>query len=518
MIHRLRLPTLAFYGICLLMLAGVVVSFISAVSWLNKPFPGFLVYDPPYVGSYSSRDWAGKQAGLSYLDRILEMDGQPIERGQDVLDGIQGKEPGTPIQYRVQSEGETRNVTVPVALFNMKDFILVFSINFVVGLAICILGVAVYVLKPNTITSWTFLLMGLTIGQYGVTGFEIHTSYYLVRFHYFVLSIFPFTFLHLGLIFPERKRLMVRYPILDYLIYVPPLVMGIAYQVYFSTYPEIFRQSVPFYLPTYIGLSTFARIFTLLGFVSFIVLVLHSYFTASIATARLRAKMMLFGVTIAFLPAAVLALLALVVKVYFPYNFVSLFAVFFPMLIAYSIVRHNLFDADVIIRRTVGYTMVTALVIGAYIGVSLLLNVFMGKYEIAQSRVFPILFTLGIILIFNPLRDRIQALVDRLFFRKEYDYGSIVENVGGAMTSLLDRDRILERLMQTFIGDMFIDTGSIMLLAPAGAEYKVCLADGEKKEEIEKKAIHQDHPLTNIIEEEKENSPNTTCLKIPNTR
>ena len=129
MIHRLRLPTLVFYGICFLMLAGVVVSFISAVSWLNKPFPGFLVYDPPYVGSYSSRDWTGKQAGLSYLDRILEMDGQPVKRGRDVLDGIKGKELGTPIQYRIQSEGETRNVTVPVALFNLKDFFLVFSIK-----------------------------------------------------------------------------------------------------------------------------------------------------------------------------------------------------------------------------------------------------------------------------------------------------------------------------------------------------------------------------------------------------
>jgi sigma-B regulation protein RsbU (phosphoserine phosphatase) len=514
--YRFRLPSFLFYCLVLVMLVVSTFSFLKALEWVNRPFPGFLVFEPPYVGSYSSREWPGKQAGLSYLDRILSMDGQSIERGQDVLDAIQGKPPGTPIKYQVQSAGEIREVTVPVAVFDLKDFFMVFSINFIVGLAICTLGVIVYVLKPDTITSWTFLLMGFTIGLYGVTGFEIHTSYHLVRLHYIVLSFFPFTFLHLGLIFPERKRVVARYPMLVYLIYIPPLILGIAYQVYSSTFPEITglinRIS---WLPTYLKLGAFARIFTLFGFVSFIVLVIHTYFRTSITTARLRAKMMMFGVAIAFLPVAILALLAQVLKVYFPYNFVSLFAVFFPLLIAYSIVRHNLFDADTIIRRTVGYTIVTVLVIGAYIGVSLVLNVFMGKYEIAQSRAFPIIFTLGIILIFNPLRDRIQALVDRLFFRKEYDYGSIVEDVGGAMTSLLNLDRILERLMKTFIGDMFIDTGSVMLLAPSGTEYQVYLADGEKKEEVEKKTIQRDHPLTSVIEEEKRELTKYDVLEDP---
>ena len=60
---------------------------------------------------------------------------------------------------------------------------------------------------------------------------------------------------------------------------------------------------------------------------------------------------------------------------------------------------------------------------------SVAFNVFLGQYQLAQSQAFPILFTLGVILIFNPLRDRIQALVDRIFFRKEYDYGEIIEKV-----------------------------------------------------------------------------------------
>jgi sigma-B regulation protein RsbU (phosphoserine phosphatase) len=177
--------------------------------------------------------------------------------------------------------------------------------------------------------------------------------------------------------------------------------------------------------------------------------------------------------------------------------------IFFPASIAYSIVRHNLFDADVIIKRTVGYMVVTAVIVGVYALVSVSFNVFLGKYQLAQSRAFPILFTLGVILVFNPLRDRIQALVDRVFFRKEYDYGEVIDKIGGAITSLMDLGQILKRLTQTFIEDMFINTTSVMLLRTDGSAYQVYLADGEKRRDIEKIEINRNDPLVEIIEKEK---------------
>jgi signal transduction histidine kinase len=196
-------------------------------------------------------------------------------------------------------------------------------------------------------------------------------------------------------------------------------------------------------------------------------------------------------------------LLVFTLKVHFPWNFLVFFVIFFPASIAYSIVRHNLFDAGAIIKRTVGYVVVTAIVVGAYVLVSVYLNVFLGKYQIAQSRAFPIIFTLIIILIFNPLRNRIQSLVDRIFFRKDYDYGEIIDKIGEAITSLLDLDQILKRMMKTFMEDMFIDTSSVMLLNTAKTEYQVYLADGERKREVENLIFRRDEPLLQIIEKEK---------------
>jgi class 3 adenylate cyclase len=205
-------------------------------------------------------------------------------------------------------------------------------------------------------------------------------------------------------------------------------------------------------------------------------------------------------------------------KVNFPWNFLVFFIIFFPASIAYSIIRHNLFDADAIITRTVGYVVVTGVVVGVYVLVSIFFNVFLGKYQVSQSKAFPIIFTLIIILIFNPLRNRIQSLVDRIFFRKEYDYGEIIDRISNAITSLLDLGQILKQLVRTFMEDMFINTSSVMLLTPAKTEYQVYLADGERKNEIEKVIFKKDQPLIQILEKEKKELTKYDVLEDPKYR
>jgi phosphoserine phosphatase RsbU/P len=512
---RPQISHLIVFTLAAVTLVISVFSFVKALGWLNQPFPGFMVYHPAYVGSYSYREWPGKQAGLKYMERIRAVDGQQVQFGNEVTAAVKDRAPGTKMHYTIESKAGVRDVAVPVDVFDLKDFFLIFSINFFVGLAICVLGFVVFILKPNTATSWVFMILCFCVGNYGTTGFEIHSSYHLVRFHYTVLSIFPFTFLHLGLIFPERKRILIRYPVIEYLVYIPSLLLVAGYQVYSSTFPEFTANAYPFWIPTYIQLSSVARVFTLIGFVGFLLLVIHTYLRSSSVTARQRAKMMIFGVGIAFLPVAILGLLTITAGIYFPFNFVSVSAVFFPLLIAYSIVRHNLFDADVIIRRTVGYALVTVIVIGAYAGVSLVLNVLLEQYRLAESRAFPIVFTLVVIFIFNPLRDRIQSLVDRLFFRKEYDYGVIIEKISGAMTTLLDLDQILKSLVRSFTEEMFITTGAVMLLSADGAAFRVSIAEGEEKDAVGKIRFQRDEPLIQVIEKDKNEITRYDLLEDP---
>jgi sigma-B regulation protein RsbU (phosphoserine phosphatase) len=513
--HRFLKSRLLFYAMIASVIVISLISFLSALSWIKKPFAGFLIYDCPYVGSMSLAEWPGRQAGLKFLDRVLAMEVNPVWKGQDVVDLVNEQIRGTAVNYTFETKAGRSNLILPVVEFELRDFILVFFFTFLGGLAVLALGGAVFILKPGTRTSWVFFLFCFFLSLYMVTSFEIQTTYHFVRPHYFALPLMAAAVFHLGLIFPDRKRIVSRYPWLEYVAYVPGLAMALGYQVYFFNFETMLKTDSLSWMVDYRTLGTVTRVYSLFCASGLIAMVIHALFAASTAAARQRARMILFGVSIAFLPPALIMMGFFLFKVNFPWNFLVFFVIFFPASIAYSIARHNLFDADTIIKRTVGYAVVTAVVVGVYSGVTVTLNLFVGQYQLAQSRAFPLLFALGVILVFNPLRNRIQGLVDRLFFRKEYDYGKIMDRVSGAMTTLLEMGQILNQLIQTFIKDMFIDTSAILLLDASGTQYKVYIAQGENQSKVEDKAFKRDDPLIQVIEAEKREITRYDVLEDP---
>ena len=513
-----RTSSIVFYGISGLMGIVCIISFINALSWVNKPFPGFLIYKFPYVGSMSRADWPGVKAGLQMMDRILQANGQPIKEGQDLLNIVERTSPGSIIQYSVESGEGIRNVSVSSSIFGLYDFSIVFLATFLGGLALFFLGFIVFLLKPNVSSSWVFFLYCLSMSIYMVTGFEIQSSYFFVPLHYLIIPLAGATFFHLSLIFPEKKKSVISHPFLEYLVYLPTFILALAYEVYLFTFNGISNSRLLPWLPDIKEVTTVTRIFDFLCAIGLILMVLHTFYATSSTALRQRARMILFGAALTILPPVAIMLVANFIKVNLSWTFLVFFVIFFPVAIAYSIVRHNLFDADAIIKRTVGYVLATAVVVGSYALVSISLNIFFGKYQISQSMAFPVVFSLGIILIFNPLRNRIQSLIDKIFFRKEYDHGEIIHSIGGAMTSLLDLSQILRKLIRTFMEDMFIDTSSVMLLSPTGTGYQVYSADGEKKKEVEDVVLRRNGPLIQIIEKEKKELTKFDVLEDPKYR
>jgi hypothetical protein len=228
-------------------------------------------------------------------------------------------------------------------------------------------------------------------------------------------------------------------------------------------------------MPEIKEISALTRIFIVLGVIGFIISVFYSMYKASSNVFKQRAKMILFGVSLAFFPVVTVFLVVHFMKISIPINFMIFFVLSFPASMAYAIIRHNLFDADTIIKRTVGYFVVTAIIVWAYVLVPISLNALLGKYEMAHSRAFPVVFTLVIILIFNPLRNRIQKFIDRIFYRLEYDYQETVQRISEKMRSLLNLDQIGKGIMDTALGTIFIDSGRILLLNPEKQVYECLL-------------------------------------------
>jgi hypothetical protein len=83
--------------------------------------------------------------------------------------------------------------------------------------------------------------------------------------------------------------------------------------------------------------------------------------------------------------------------------------------------RYRLFDIDVIINRTLVYGSLTATLVLLYFGGIVMLQRLFVVLTGEKSTLAVVASTLAIAALFNPLRRRLQALVDRRFYRRKYD-------------------------------------------------------------------------------------------------
>ena len=292
------------------------------------------------------------------------------------------------------------------------------------------------------------------------------------------LFLLPAVFLHFFLIFPRPKEFTFAHP--DEWTGEPPPRWKERLQDFLSASPGLFYllYSIPPVVFLYdvmrqlrgdrVAILSGAPLssWVLLGdyLVLGLIALAHSAFTLPDARERRQAFHVFIGTIVGIAPFVLFGIVlpsAFNIEDYVFYGIIPM--IFIPLTFAYAIVRFQMLDVRVIVRRTFLYAATTVILLGVYALALVMANVIFAESRLSSSPLFNFGFFLVGISLFEVLRRRLQTPLDKLFFREKFDYQKALLEMSEAITGELDLGRIADFLTGRVAATMRLDKASIWL-------------------------------------------------------
>ena len=141
------------------------------------------------------------------------------------------------------------------------------------------------------------------------------------------------------------------------------------------------------------------------------------------------------------------------------------------LLIAYAILRHNLLDIRVVIRKGLLYSIPTVLIgTGYFLVISLALRLF-NHYSGTGIFILSLIVAVLTALIAQPLRDKAQSWIDRLFFREKYNSGLMLQRLSSQAASILNLDIITNLILEETTTILHINKAAFFLKREESEDY-----------------------------------------------
>jgi class 3 adenylate cyclase len=424
------------------LLAGALIGLVLLVAvqvtldryqMLGRPFAGFMVMENLLVAVGGA-----ERGGLEPFDWIRAVNGQFLASGQDLQGEVARHPIGTRFHYLLNRRGTLVEADIASRAYSPRDFKRFLLEGLLAGLLYAALGALVFYLQPGVWRSWLFLAFCLGWFLLDVTYADAHTTYRFTPLFMTAWAFSPAIYVHLALTFPQRRTVVRRYPRVVWLPYLVSAVLAVLLQV--RLHPVQYAV-LPGLGAAYWGL---ALLLVLAGLA-------RTAMTGATSLVRQRAWVLGAGFAVGDVPGVLGTAFEAVFRVPVPFlNEVWKLNFVFPVAVAYAMVRYNLFDVRAAIRLGTIYSAVTGLVVAAYAGAIVLLDLTFSTLDVAASPLVAAgVVAVVVVALLNPVYAQSQKVIDRLFFRERFDVQQSLEQVAETMTSLLDLQRIVALIHET---------------------------------------------------------------------
>ncbi len=120
----------------------------------------------------------------------------------------------------------------------------------------------------------------------------------------------------------------------------------------------------------------------------------------------------------------------------------------FPISVTVAILRYRLWDVDIVINRTLVYGSLTGVLALVYFASVVLLQFLLRGLTGQESPLAVVASTLVIAALFNPMRNRIQAVIDRRLYRRKYNAARTLETFGARVRDEVDLNELSGSLLE----------------------------------------------------------------------
>ncbi len=468
MFSFLKNKNIEFYLFNLLVVIAIAVAinaFFKALSWNGKTFPGFLLYNPVIVSDVSLSDWHQSQGyNIRSYDKILAVNDIKVETAKDVYKIVSSYPPGTPIKYTIARRSDIFELTLPSMEFESNYVVEIFGVEFFVGFAFLLLCFTVFNLRQTQLDSKVFFGLCFSLAIWFIEDFDYQTTYslfYYTNWQFLAqlltpafLVLFAFVFPQTSCLYLKRKKLFLIPFILSVFVFLS--------QLFLINADYLLWDRVYFFSYLYVFVGTLTLVYSLF----------LTYRNPISVVEKEKARVVLFGVMFGFMVPALLAVIFAVFRISNLHSLVILLLAF-PLSIAYAIVKHKLFDINIIVKRTLVYGLTTAVIAGFFILLFFLFSLILSPEAGANTSAYLLLLSIVAVIAVNPLKNFIQKSVDTIFSRDNYDYETLVSKYTHVLSSLLKVKNIASHLMNTISKAFPVKSALLYVVDKNSGLYKV---------------------------------------------
>ncbi len=406
------------------------------------------------VAIVQSTSPAANDAGVEVGDRLIAFDHRPVMRfaraSKTLLEaGVSNiytleKRDGHRVDVELLPEPPGSGRSVP---FHLKLGLLV------VGAIYLGIGLAVWRLKPDRSEAWALLLFCSVVATELFTILHAESTTWAYPRLAINVPLLGATAFHLFTCYPIEPTWIVQHRRLQYLPYAAALVVS---SLFFLEYPLGLEQGI---VPAIC--FGFAALASTLGIG---VLAVERTRVRDAVTAA-RADVMLLGAAVSFLPVVGILIAQYYLRTSLPYYYAMLWLFVFPAAVGYGIVRKQLFEIRMVAKSSAAYTFASLAITGLFALFIVFSDAAVSRFNVnARSTWFQVSFLFFAILAFNPIRDRMQQLVDRVFDRDRATYRRAVREISEAMVSMLSLREISDRILVALTDTMGVERAMVLLL------------------------------------------------------